>query len=67
MLLYVEGEEDNVGEVARRSIGIFDNSEKLLQFNDHIIHTNIFRLSSCVFDVSSVMISLRDQTFSTNI
>ena len=67
MLLYVEGEGDNVGEVARRSIGIFDNSEKQLQFNDHIIHTNIFRLSSCVFDISSVMISLKDQMFSTNI
>ena len=67
MLFYVEGEEDNVGEVARRSIGIFDNSEKLLQFNDHIIHTNIFWLSACVSDVSALMVSLRDQTFSTNI
>ena len=33
-------EGEYVGEIARRSIGRFDNTVKLLRFNNHIIHTN---------------------------
>ena len=43
-----------VGELARRSIGIFDKTVKLLRFNNQNIHTNnidsflkCFRCSSC--------------------
>ena len=43
-----------VGELARRSIGRFDKTVKLLRFNNHIIHTNYidsffkcFRCPSC--------------------
>ena len=33
-------EGEYVGELARRSIGRFDKTVKLLRFNNHIIHTN---------------------------
>ena len=33
-------EGENVGELARRSIGSFDKTVKLLRFNNHIVHTN---------------------------
>ena len=33
-------EGEYVGEIARRSIGRFDKTVKLLRFNNHIIHTN---------------------------
>ena len=35
-------EEEYLGELARRSIGRFDKRDKLLRFNNHIIHTNDF-------------------------
>ena len=35
-------EGEYVGELARRSIGRFDKTVKLLRFNNHIIHTNDF-------------------------
>ena len=47
-------EGEYVGELARRSIGRFDKTVKLLRFNNHIIHTNdidsffkCFRCPSC--------------------
>ena len=47
-------EGEYIGELARRSIGIFDKTVKLLRFNNHIIHTNdidnffkCFRCPSC--------------------
>ena len=47
-------EREYVGELARRSIGRFDKTFKLLRFNNHIIHTNdidsffkCFRCPSC--------------------
>ena len=47
-------EGENVGELARRSIGSFDKTVKLLRFNNHIIHTididsffKRFRCPSC--------------------
>ena len=47
-------EGEYVGELARRSIGRFDKTLKLLRFNTHIIHTNdidsffkCFRYPSC--------------------
>ena len=47
-------EGDYVGELARRSIGRFDKTVKLMRFNNHIIHTNdidfffkCFRCPSC--------------------
>ena len=47
-------EAEDVGELARRSIGRFDKTVKLLRFNNHIIHTNgigsffrCFRCPSC--------------------
>ena len=47
-------EEEYEGELARRSIGRFDKTVKLLRFNNHIIHTNYidsffkcFRCPSC--------------------
>ena len=47
-------EGEYVGELARRSIGRFDKTGKLLRFNNHIIHTNdidsffkCFRCPSC--------------------
>ena len=43
-----------MGELARRSIGRFDKTVKLLRFNNHVIHTNdidnffkCFRCPSC--------------------
>ena len=33
-------EGEYVGELARRSIGKFEKTVKLLRFNNHIIHTN---------------------------
>ena len=33
-------EGEYVGELARRSIGRFDKTFKILRFNNHIIHTN---------------------------
>ena len=47
-------EGEYVGELARRTIGRFDKTVKLLRFNNHIIHTNdidsffkCFRCPSC--------------------
>ena len=47
-------EGEYVGELARRSIGKFEKTVKLLRFNNHIIHTNdidsffkCFRCPSC--------------------
>ena len=46
-------EGEYAGELARRSIGRFDKTVKLLRFNNHIIHTNdidsfkCFRCPSC--------------------
>ena len=47
-------EGEYVGELARRSIGRFDKTVKLMRFNSHIIHTNdidsffkCFRCPSC--------------------
>ena len=47
-------EGEYVGELARRSIGSFDKTVKLLRFNSHINHTNdidsffkFFRCASC--------------------
>ena len=47
-------EGEFLGELARRSIGRFDKTVKLLRFNNHIIHTNdidsffkCFRCPSC--------------------
>ena len=47
-------EGENVEELARRSIGSFDKTVKLLRFNNHIVHTNdidsffkCFRCPSC--------------------
>ena len=47
-------EGEYVGELARRSIGRFDKTVKLLRFNNHIIHANdtdsffkCFRCPSC--------------------
>ena len=47
-------EGEYVGELARRSIGRFDKTVKLMRFNNHIIHTNdidsffkCFRCPSC--------------------
>ena len=47
-------EGEYVGEIARRSIGRFDETVKLLRFNNHVIHTNnidsffkCFRCPSC--------------------
>ena len=40
-----------VGELARRSIGRFAKTVKLLRFNNHVIHTNdidsFFKCSRC--------------------
>ena len=52
--LFVGGEGEYVGELARRSIGNFEKTVKLLRFNNQIIHTididpffECFRCPSC--------------------
>ena len=49
-----KGDEDFLSELARRSIGKYENTVKLLQYNNHIIHVNnidnffrCFRCSTC--------------------
>ena len=48
---FQEGEYD--GELARRSIGKFEKTVKLLRFNNHIIHTNGFDSFFWVFGFPS--------------
>ena len=61
-------EGEYVGELARRSIGKFEKTVKLLRFNNHIIHTNdIDPFLVAPSNVLAVTVSSTDQTTSTDI
>ena len=51
---FQEGEYD--GELARRSIGKFEKTVKLLRFNNHIIHTNGFDSFFLSFWISQLLL-----------
>ena len=60
-------EGEYVGELARRSIGRFDKTVKLLRFNNHMIHTNDIDSFFKCFGALVVIVSSKDPSFSTNI
>ena len=60
-----EGEYE--GELARRSIGRFDRTVKLLRFNNHIVLTNDIDSFFKSFRVLVVTLSSEYLSFSTNI